>query len=243
MKKIILVFSILLFSLNSKAQNEFLEGKWVFDTIVSSDEMDAQSKQMIEMMFKGMYIAFNSDKYEQSIFDKIERGNWLTDEDGTYFISSLGYEYLVSLNKKSDNLIIFSHKEMSIQLKKDTDYYEIEDFVNNLDKVEGIEIDANLIVGIWNNIGTTKKDGTELHTIKHSKSEPTSYNFKSDGIFENKAPLGIELYAYWSVSEDLQYIILQSEEKNEYFKVLKLDNNSLEIYNPKNESVLKFERN
>lgn len=243
MKKIILIFSILLISLNSIAQNDFLEGKWCFDSIVSNDEMDEQSKQMIQMVLKNMYLAFNSDKYEQSIMNKVERGNWLTDEDGTYFISSLGYEYLVSINKKSDSLIIFNHNDMSIQLKKYTDYYEIENFVNNLDKVEGIEIDSNLIVGIWNNTGTVKKDGTEFPAIKHSKKEPTSYNFKSDGIFENKAPLGIELFAYWSISEDLQYIILQSEEKNEYFKILKLDDKFLEIYNPKNESIVKFEKN
>lgn len=242
MKKIILTLSILLISISLFSQNEILDGKWTFDQVQSNEEMDEESMQMIELIFNGMYLAFDSNKYEQSIMDKTENGTWIKDEDGMYFISSKGFEYFVSIEKKSDSIILFNYKKMKIQLKKSEESFQIQDFEDSLDKVDGIDIDSTIIIGKWNWTGTIKKDGTNSPAIKHSKDEPTNYNFKSGGVFENRAPFGMKLYAYWQVSEDLQYLIIQSEDKNEYFKVLKLENNFLEIYNPKDESILKFEK-
>lgn len=240
MKKIITLILLVLGTLNISAQIENLNGKWTFEKIISDKEIDEQGKAMIEKMFTGMYLAFDSTKYEQFVLDKIELGNWLEDDDGIFFISSKGYEYLVTIEKISENQLIFTHNEMKIQLLKTESKFKIADFVDNIAKVDGIEIDKKKLIGKWNWIETTRKDGKTLPAIKHSKDEATSYNFKKNDLFENKAPLGIELIAYWSISEDFKLVILQSDNKNEYFKILKLTKTELEIFNPKDESILRF---
>lgn len=240
MRKIITLILLVLGTFNALSQMENLDGKWSFEKIINEKELDEQGEMLLEKMCIGMYLAFDSTKYEQSLMDKVELGTWVEDDDGLFFISSRGYEYEVTIEKISENQLIFTHNKMKIQLLKTESKFKIADFVDNIDKVEGIEIDKKKLIGKWNWLETTRKDGKTLPAIKHSKEEETSYNFKKNDLFENKAPLGMKLFAYWSVSDDLKLIILQSNNKNEYFKILKLTKMELEIFNPKDESILKF---
>ncbi|MFV9484412.1 hypothetical protein ACNI3T_11250 [Christiangramia sp. ASW11-125] len=242
MKKTLLFLIAIFTVINVSSQELDLNGKWIFEDISSEKEIDEKGKKMAEMMFEGMYLAFDSNKYQQSMMGKIENGNWLEDEDGIFFISSKGYEYQVSIKELSEDRILFILNDMSLKLKRTESDFEIPEFVDNLDKIKGIEIDEKLLAGKWNWVETIKKNGDSAPAIKHSKTELTSYNFKDDRSFENKAPFGMELFGYWQISDDLNYLIVQSENKNEYFKVLKLEGKFLELYNPKNESILKFEQ-
>lgn len=242
MKKYILILLMCIGTFNLFSQNNTLDGKWKFEKAIIDTEIDEESKQMLNTMFESMFLAFDSNKYQQSIMGKAENGTWIKDEDGLFFISSKGYEYEVSIEIISDTQIIFNHNKMKIQLKKIESEFKIDDFTDNIDKITGIEIDKLKLTGKWICIGVIKNDGKLFPAIKHSKEEPTNYNFKEDGVFENKAPLGLKRYAYWEISENLKMIILQSDNKNEYLKVVKLNETELEIFSPINESIIKFEK-
>ena len=170
MKKTLLFLIAILTVINVSSQELDLNGKWIFEDISSEKEIDEKGKRMAEMMFEGMYLAFDSNKYQQSMMGKIENGNWLEDEDGIFFISSKGYEYQVSIKELSEDRILFILNNMSLKLKRTESDFMIPDFVDNLDKIKGIEIDEKLLAGKWNWVETIKKNGDSAPAIKHSKN-------------------------------------------------------------------------
>ena len=108
--------------------------------------------------------------------------------------------------------------------------------------MEGIDIIPSDLIGKWFYNGRIK-DGKQSDLIlKHNKNEVVNYTFKENSEFINRAPFGIELKGTWSIDKDKEMLMIQSNEKSEYVKVVKLKNNELHLYNPKNESILKFIR-
>ncbi|WP_108803878.1 hypothetical protein [Aquimarina sp. Aq107] len=244
MKKGLLILTLLLITSFSFAQKDFLAGKWKYEKIPDHIEIDEQGLKMANEFFKDMTLSFDQNNYTQIVMGKSESGTWSLISESTYeFSSSKGYKYEVIIKKISKNQIIFKQKNREWQLIKSDQKAAIEIQQNSLDKIEGLKIVAKNLLGKWFYNGRIK-DGKESGVIlKHNKDEVVNYEFKKDGMFINNAPLDIELIGIWKIEKDKKTLVIESENKTEFIKIVKLDGKELHLYNPKNESILKFKKN
>jgi len=243
MKKRSLFLTLLLITSFSFAQKDFLAGKWKYEKIPDNIEIDEQGLKMANEFFKDMTLSFDQNNYTQFAMGKSESGTWSLISKSTYeFNSSKGYKYEVIIKKVSENQIIFKQKNREWQLIKSDQKATIEIQKNSLDKTEGIEIISENLLGKWFYNGRIK-DGKESGLIlKHNKEEVVNYEFKKDGMFINNAPLDIELIGVWKIGKAKRTLVIESENKTEFIKIVKLDEKELHLYNPKNESILKFKK-
>lgn len=240
-KRTLLILNLLVFTLFSFGQENFLFGKWKYEKIPDHIEIDEQGLKMANEFFKEMTLSFDQKNYAQFVMGKLESGTWSLVHENVYeFNSAKGYSYEVEIKKISDNQIIFKHQNREWQLVKSNEKPTIEIQESSLDKVEGIDINEELLIGIWFHNGQIK-NGKEIElTLKHKKNEVVNYTFKENGKFLNKAPLGIKLKGFWKVDNNILEIM--SDEKSEFIKIVKLNQTELHIYNPKVESIIKFNK-
>lgn len=242
MKKLLFLF-LTLVCLSTFGQQNFLLGKWSYEKIPDHLELDKESIKLSNQFFKDMTIAFDAKNYQHIIMGKPETGTWNLMSGNLYkFTSSKGYEYDVEIKKISDNQIIYKFNNKEFQLLKSNEDIKIEAQENLINNIKGIDIDTNILNGKWFYNGRTKDNKESNLILKHNKNEIVNYTFKNSGEYINKAPLGLELYGIWSIKNDKRTLVIKSEGKSEFLKVLKLNQTDLHLYNPKNDSVIKFKR-
>lgn len=243
MKKISAILSLLFLSSFSFAQKDFFIGTWKYEKIPDHLEMDEESTKMSNQFFKDMTLTFDATNYTQSVLGRSENGSWTFIEENKYeFSSTKGAKYEVELKKVSENQIILKIEKREWQLMKSDETLSVEKEENVLDKIEGVDIVRELLIGQWFNNGQIK-DGKESGLIlKHNEEELVNYSFLEDGTFINKGPLEIVIKTPWEIADDNQTIIIEGEEMTESLKVVKLSKTELHLYQPRNNSVLKFKR-
>lgn len=244
MKRTITTLCLLFVAAYSFAQNEYLLGTWKFEKISDEQNLDDQSLKIANEMFKDMTLTFEAKFYAQSFMGKSESGTYTFLKKNKYeFYSSKGYNYKVEIEKIDDTHMIFRFSGKAYQMKKEVEEkieIIIEEEENTLDNVEGVEISEEQLIGKWFYAGQIK-DGVENNFVfVHSDTEKSSYTFLENGKFENKAPLNMTFDGKWSISEDNKTLKIESTNKTEMFKVTKINDYELEIYNPKTETTLKF---
>lgn len=243
MKKGLLILNLLLFTLFSYAQDNFLIGKWNYEKIPDHIEIDEQGLKMANEFFKEMTLSFNQNNYTQFVMGKTESGTWSLIKENIYeFNSTKGYKYEVEIKKISENQIIFKQQNREWQLIKSNEKSNIVIEENILDKIKGINIDEDTLFGQWFHNGQIKDGKDNDIILKHSKTELVNYTFLKNGKFINKALLEIELVANWKIDNDNQTLIIESKDLTEFLKIIKLNDTELHLYNPKNNSVIKFKR-
>jgi len=243
MKRILLLLNLLFLSSLSFAQDNFLIGKWKYEKMPDHIEIDEQGLKMANDFFKDMTLSFDQNNYTQFAMGKSENGTWTSIKENTYeFNSAKGIKYEIEIRKISDNQIIFKQQDREWQLIKSLEEGTIEIEENRLDKIKGIDINKKILIGKWYHNGLIKNGKDNNIIIKHNKTEVVNYTFLENGKFINKGPLEIELIATWKIDSDNQTLIIKSEELTELLKVVKLDTKELHLYNPKNESIIKFKR-
>lgn len=244
MKKILLILSLLqITSISYSQENNFLIGKWKYEKIPDHIDIDEQGLKMANDFFKEMTLSFDQKNYTQFVMGKSENGTWsLISEHKYEFNSSRGYKYEVAIKKVSENQIIFKQENREWQLVKLDQQATIKIEENTLDKIKGVEITARNLIGKWFYNGRIKDGKESTLILKHDKSEVVNYLFKKDGMFINKAPLNVELIGIWKIGDDKTTLAIESQNKIEFVKVIKLDEKELHLYNPKNESILKFKK-
>lgn len=238
-----LIITLLFITFISFGQDNYLLGKWTFEKIPDHIEIDEKGLEMANSFFKDMTMSFDAKNYTQSIMGKSESGTWLLLSENNYeFNSSKGYKYEVEIKKVSDTQIIFKHETREFQLLKSDEKASIEVQEKAIDKIEGIIINTNDLIGKWLHNGQIKKGKDNGIILNHKKGEIVSYTFKENGEFFNKAPFEIELLGLWKIEDDKKTLVIESDEMSEFFKIVKLTEAELHLYNPKNESVIKFKK-
>jgi hypothetical protein len=76
MKIFLLFINLIIISLSSFAQENFLIGKWKFEKIPVHIKIDEQGLKLSQDFFKVMTISFDDKNYTQFMMNKIENGNW-----------------------------------------------------------------------------------------------------------------------------------------------------------------------
>lgn len=241
--KNLLLLLLTLVTLTSFGQQNFILGKWSYEKIPDHLELDEESIKLSNQFFKDLSISFDSKNYQQIIMGKSETGTWSLLSDDLYkFSSSKGYDYDVEIKKINDNQIIFKFNNKEFQLLKTDEEVNIESHGNLIDKIEGVEINSKDLIGKWFYNGRIK-DGKESDLIlKHNKNEIANYTFKKNGEYINKAPFGLELFGIWDIKKDKKTLIIKSDGKSEFLKVTKLNETEIHLYNPKNDSIIKFKK-
>lgn len=243
MKKIFILLQLLFLTSLSFAQDNFLIGKWKYEKIPDYIKIDEEGLQMANEFFKDMTLSFDQKNYNQFVMGISENGTWTFIKNGIYeFNSTKGYKYKVEIKKVSDNQIIFKANDSEWQLIKSDENAVIEKEENVLDQVKGVDIDKEKLLGKWYHNGQIKDNKENDIILKHNKTELVNYTFLKDGKFINKAPLEIESIAKWNIADDNQTLIITSDNLTEFLKVVKLNDTELHLYNPKNNSVIKFKR-
>ena len=243
MKKTLAFLSILLLGSSLFAQDNFLVGEWKFEQIPDYVEMDEQGREMAEKFLREMTVSFDEKNYSQSIMGQTDDGTYVSAGGDAYtFKSSRGVKFEVEIKKISENQIIFKQRHQELQLIKSAAEANIEKSENRLDAIAGEEIESEKLLGQWFYNGRIKDGEHSDLILKHSEDEVVNYTFMEDGTYINKAPLGIDIEAKWMLEDDNQTISIESEEMTESLKVVKLSKKELHLYNPKNDSVLKFKR-
>jgi hypothetical protein len=243
MKKRLLLLNLLFVSSFVIAQDNFLIGKWKYERIPEHIKIDEQGLKMTNDFFKDMTLAFDKNNYSQFVMGKSENGTWSLISDDVYeFNSSKGYKYQVEIKKISKNQIIFKQQNREWQLIKSDEKTNIETIENSIDKIEGIFIDKVKLIGKWFYNGQIKAGKENNLILKHNDTEIVNYTFLENGNFINKSPFEIELIANWEIGNDNKTLVIVSEELAEFLKIMKLNDTELYLYNPKNDSILKFKR-
>ncbi|MEP0262691.1 hypothetical protein [Dokdonia sp.] len=241
--KINLLLCLFFISFTSLGQSDFLLGKWKFEKIPENIDIDDLGLEMAKDLFKDMSFSFDATNYSQFIMGKSESGTWrLIDGDKYELTASKGYRLEVGIKKISDTQIIYTQDNIELQLLKTNEKVIIEKQTNTLDKIEGIIINPETLESTWIYNGQIK-DGKENPLIlKHDTDEIVNYTFKKDRTFINRAPFGIELIGTWKIENDGKTIQVDSQEKSEFLKVVMLNTSELHLYNPLNESIIKFKK-
>lgn len=243
MKKSLIILKLLFINYFSFSQDNFLIGKWRYEKIPDYIKIDEQSLKMANDFFKEMTLSFDQNNYNLFVMGQSEIGTWNLIKEGLYeFNSTKGYKYEVEIKKINDNQIIFKQQNREWQLLKSEEKATIEKEENALDKVKGVDIEKEKILGTWYHNGQIIDNKEKNIILKHSKTELVNYTFLKGGKFINKAPLESELIANWNIANDNQTLIIKSDDLTEFLKVVKLNDTELHLYNPKNESILKFKR-
>lgn len=243
MKRIIATICILFIAAVSFSQNDYLLGTWKFEKIADDQNLDEQSLKLANEMFANMTITFEAKFYSQSFMGKTETGTYSFLKKNKYeFFSSKGYNYKVEIEKIDDTHMTFRFSGKAYQMKKlvEEKPETIEKVENSLDKIDGVEVTEAQLIGKWYYAGQVK-DGVENNFVfVHSENEKSSYTFLENGKFENKAPLEMTFEGKWKIKEDKKTLVIESKNKTEFFKITKIGEYELEIYNPKTETILKF---
>jgi len=238
MKYYLTLIITLLFQLAYAQSN--LEGKWGFDSFPESIEMDDEGREMAQMFFKDMSLSLDSVNFSLILMGSEESGTYTSNENDLFeFNSSSGTSSTVLIKELDENKIIFGHNDKEFILKRFNEKPLINPKTNSLNKAVGISINKDLLCGKWMHNGQTSGIIKDLK-LKHNSDELVSYSFSQSGEFLNKAPFEMILGGTWNVANDQKTLIVGSEHKIERFKVMKLNESELELYNPKNETVYKF---
>lgn len=225
------------------AQQDFLLGEWKFEKIPDYVEIDEKGLKIANEFFKDITLSFDQNNYNYFIMGKTETGTWTFISKNTFeFNSTKGYKYEVEIKRINDHQIIYKKQNVELQLIKSSEKAILAIKEPILDKINGVDIDKEKLLGIWYHNGQIV-GGKEIGLIlKHNESEIANYTFLKDGKFINKLILDTEFTASWKIAEDNQTLIIISNELTEFLKVVRLSANELHLYNPKNESIIKFKK-
>lgn len=214
-----------------------------FEKIPDSDSLSAKEKGMLTHVFKDLKLTLDSVNYSFNVMKKIEVGTWKHLNTDKYSLSSSkGTTYQIGLSKISENQLLFDLRGKKFQLQKlDSADLIIPDSIS-IDHIKGKAINQDSLIGNWTYISQIKNGKERPNIFNHSDSVKVNYQFKEDGEFINMAPLGIYLTGIWDLSRDKKTITIQSKDKIESLKVVQFSKNTLQLYNPRTNSILKFNR-
>jgi hypothetical protein len=240
--RLLIFITAVIFSSHAFSQNNDLLGTWVFDRMPAHLELDAESEAMSQMFFADLTLVMDEHRYQFNAMNKTENGDWKHHEGPVYlFTSDEDLTYIVRLEILSTGQLSYTKAEREWILKKSAEQKTVPAKVEP--KVKGIEIDADLLFGQWNFVGTIKNGKENDFVLKHNDEEPVSYRFTEDWEFINKAILGEVNEALYTFSDDMKTIeVTMDDEVTDVFKVVVLNENELQLYRIMGDLILKFER-
>ena len=243
MRTFILFLSLILSSNFLYAQDDTILGKWQFDSLQDEGELGEKEREMANKFFADMTLSLDNNNYSFLMMGQSETGTWSTVKDELRELhSSKGVKQEVVIKDLGDNRIVFILRGKGMILKRLDDSTNIVLDESALDKVQGVSITKDNLIGKWFYNGAIK-DGIESNLIfKHVDDENVNWNFNTDGTLTIHTPLEVVLNNNWILDVDKQTILIDGEEMKESRKVVKYNENELHFYNPINDSIIKFKK-
>lgn len=241
MKKIFMLAFLLLAGQTILAQNsKLIIGKWAYVSLQDSPDMDDQSKQMMDMLFKNLSINFRTDNtMTLAMRNKPEHGTYAFDKNDQAKVtatSATGKEMnltVVKLNEKE--LVLTLDQAGTLVLNKVSDTPDAVEIVPVTPKVPAT---MKQISGKWYAVGKEgQKSAMASELIKGSYVE-----FGANGKYRSEV-LTIHQAGTWTMGEGNTTVNVDLDEDGKaVWSIYKISDTELVMQNDTSNSRMIFSR-
>jgi len=230
---------------NIYSQTKKLKGVWTFEKALSLKGSNEEN-ELFNTMFKGYQLMFDSSNFKFPLMGgKYEYGTWKwidktkIETKTTRGVTSV---YKITFLSPDRMIFYFSNKKSGMQFLRTSQEVSIESVSDVLDEIEGVLIAEDLFVGEWFHKGTLMNGKYVEIKPNHATGERASWEFKKNGKFINKFILGLTFGGNWRISDEDNVLYIESKNTTESYKVTKLSETELVIFNPKVNRKIYFEK-